>query len=379
MAESLGQPRERMLVGLAEGRLALRQGDLPKAQARIEAALAQAERAGALELQRQATLQLSLVHEAAGRHAAALEAFRHHKALSDRIYDEERTKRLDALDRRYQAERRELELESLRRQQAEQGLQIGEERTKRHLLLAAFVALALVFGAFLVRRRELQAINRRLAELSLTDQLTGLGNRRRLEDTLGTDLPMCLRRGADGQRPPERDLVALLIDIDHFKAVNDQRGHAIGDRVLVRLAEVLRANCRASDVLVRWGGEEFLVLQRFVDREQAPVLAARLAAAIRDTTVAEGDEPPLSITCSIGFAAFPMTADATPADWTATVALADEALYIAKSRRDAWVGVLRATDAGARVAVLDPRAALRGGRFEIVSSFVPESGEGARP
>ena len=374
IAEALDQPRERMLVGLAQGRLAFRQGDWATAEARILGALAQAEQGEALEVQRQATLQLSEVQAAAGRHREALESFRRHKALSDRIFDEERTRRLDALDRRYEAERRELELETLRRERAEQGLQLSEERTTRLWLAGALVALALVFGGFLLRRRELQVINRRLADLTRTDQLTGLGNRRLLEDTLQADLPLSLRRRADGQRAADSDLVALLIDIDHFKAVNDQRGHAVGDRVLARFAAVLKATCRSSDVLVRWGGEEFLVVKRFVDRAQAPVLAARLAAAVRSERFAIDGEAPLALTCSIGFAAFPIVPEATAGDWDATLALADEALYLAKARRDAWVGVVRRLDSEPATEGQDVRSMLRAGAFELVRSFDREGG-----
>lgn len=376
IATALEQPRERMLVALAQGRLAFRQGDWARAEARTIEALAQAEHGEALEVQRQATLQLSDVQAAAGRHREALETFRRHKAISDRIFDEERTRRLDALDRRYEAEQRELELETLRREQAEQGLQLSEERTTRLWLAAALVGLALVFGAFLVRRRELQAINARLADLSRTDQLTGLGNRRLLEDTLQADLPLSLRRRADGRRASDSDLVALLVDIDHFKAVNDQRGHAVGDRVLARFAAVLKATCRSSDVVVRWGGEEFLVLQRFVDRAQAVALATRIAAAVRAEPFASEGEPPLALTCSIGFAAFPIVPEAERSDWRATLALADEALYLAKARRDAWVGVLRRIDEAPLGDGDDVRSLLRGGAFVVVRSF-DGGGDGA--
>lgn len=369
IAAALDQPRERMLVALAQGQLALRQRELALAERRTRDALALSEQADALEVQRQATLQLSEVQAAAGQHREALDTFRRHKALSDRIFDEERTRRLDALDRRYEAEQRELELETLRREQAEQGLQLSEERMKRYWLLGALIALTLVFGAFLLRRRDLEAMNRRLADLTRTDQLTGLGNRRLLEDTLGADLPLSLRRGANGQRAADSDLVAHLIDIDHFKAVNDQRGHAVGDRVLMRFAAVLKATCRSSDIVVRWGGEEFLVVQRFVDRAQAPVLAARLAAAVRAESFAVEGEPPLSVTCSIGFAAFPIVPQAVVSDWSATLALADEALYLAKARRDAWVGVLRRSDDARNDEGADVREAMRDGAFEMVQSF----------
>jgi GGDEF domain-containing protein len=115
-------------------------------------------------------------------------------------------------------------------------------------------------------------------------------------------------------------------------------------------------------------------VQRFVDRAQAPVLAARLAAAVRSERFAIDGEAPLALTCSIGFAAFPILPEATAGDWDATLALADEALYLAKARRDAWVGVVRRLDNEPAIEGQDVRSLLRAGAFELVRSFDREGG-----
>lgn len=201
-------------------------------------------------------------------------------------------------------------------------------------ILAAVALLALAYAAYrlrvrqlakraemlegLVRRRtvELEAAYVRIEEASLTDPLTGLRNRRFLEQSITVDLEMATRR--------EGDLVVFLLDLDHFKSVNDTYGHAAGDAVLVQTAEVLRSTLRASDYVVRWGGEEFLAVARFVHRSTAADIGEKIRAAIERHEFVLPDGGVLRKTCSVGVAAFP------GASWEQTVALADEALYEAK-------------------------------------------------
>lgn len=99
---------------------------------------------------------------------------------------------------------------------------------------------------------ELDDKNRALEILSVTDRLTGLANRRKLESSLQAELLRSRRYG--------KDVSIMLLDIDLFKSVNDTHGHQAGDAVLVRLAELLRSNARETDIVGRWGGEEFLII-----------------------------------------------------------------------------------------------------------------------
>jgi diguanylate cyclase (GGDEF)-like protein len=184
-----------------------------------------------------------------------------------------------------------------------------------------------------------------LREFSLTDALTGLRNRHYLESRLDEDQRRCLRRfegNAEAARGPDADLVLMLLDVDHFKRVNDVHGHAAGDTVLVQLAQRLRAVFRETDTLVRWGGEEILVLVRDTNRSEAAELASRVGAAVRAQPFDVGDGLTLPVTVSIGFCAFPLD-PAAPRDWDwqACLNLADSALYAAKDQgRDGYVGAV---------------------------------------
>jgi diguanylate cyclase (GGDEF)-like protein len=148
--------------------------------------------------------------------------------------------------------------------------------------------------------------------------------------------------------------VFFVLDVDHFKRVNDTFGHAAGDHVLAQVARALQAGSRASDVVARWGGEEFLVVSRFVDRRQAPATAERIRAAVAAHATRLPDGRTVRVTCSIGFAALPGPPE-TPFDWEQAVALADRASYAAKrAGRDGWVGYAAGPDASMADALLEP-------------------------
>jgi diguanylate cyclase (GGDEF)-like protein len=135
--------------------------------------------------------------------------------------------------------------------------------------------------------------------------------------------------------------VFLLLDMDHFKSVNDSYGHAAGDTVLVQTAALLRSVFRASDHVVRWGGEEFLIVARFVDREKAHELAEEVRAAVEAHDFRLDDGTLLKRTCSIGFAAYPFsTRQPRARGWQEIVEIADLGLYAAKHNgRNGWVGM----------------------------------------
>ncbi|MFL6246477.1 MAG: two-component regulator propeller domain-containing protein [Thermoanaerobaculia bacterium] len=220
------------------------------------------------------------------------------------------------------------------------------------------VAAALLYGVYRLRVRQLRARERALEELvatrtselqvayaeiqeaSLTDPLTRLRNRRFLEQTIDGDLEIAARGGVD------RDLVILMIDLDHFKSVNDEYGHAAGDAVLVALAQLLLRTVRNSDTVVRWGGEEFLIVVRFVDRQHAAEVAEKVRAAVAAHEFVLPDGTTIRRTCSIGFAAWPFSPWARRAlSWERMVDLADAALYRSKhGGRNTWTGVLLADE-----------------------------------
>jgi diguanylate cyclase (GGDEF)-like protein len=196
---------------------------------------------------------------------------------------------------------------------------------------------------------ELEKAYQALEDVSLTDQLTGLRNRRFFLQHVESDVGMALRHYDDPLRStagdeyggPGRDMVFFMVDLDHFKEVNDMHGHAAGDAVLVQMQERLREVFRESDYLIRWGGEEFLVLARATHRDDAKVVAERIRNAVAKRPFILADGTRLAKTCSIGFACFPFVQEEPRLlSWSEVVELADQGLYLVKrSGRNGWAGV----------------------------------------
>jgi len=158
-------------------------------------------------------------------------------------------------------------------------------------------------------------------ELAVTDQLTGLHNRRYME----SQLEALVRRAVVGGGDP---VALLVIDIDHFKKINDSFGHAVGDEVLREFAVRLASNVRAIDLPVRFGGEEFVVVMPETELEHAHRIAERIRLHVAGTPFrVMGGEELLTVTISIGVAAS-LDAEETP---TRLVRRADEAMYEAKA------------------------------------------------
>ncbi|MDH0863573.1 diguanylate cyclase [Mitsuaria sp. GD03876] len=194
---------------------------------------------------------------------------------------------------------------------------------------------------------DLRAKTVALEESSLSDPLTGLRNRRFLTQHIDGDVALAVRRHeqarGDGAPPPDDgDLIFFLLDLDLFKALNDRLGHAAGDAVLQQMRARLTAVFREADYLVRWGGEEFLIVARGTSRAHAADLAERARRQVSDAPFELGEGRQVEVTCSVGFAAFPLSPALPRAlDWAATVAMADEALYVVKrGGRNGWQGVV---------------------------------------
>ena len=158
----------------------------------------------------------------------------------------------------------------------------------------------------------------RLEELSSRDGLTGLYNRREFEDRLREETQRARRYG--------KPLSVMLLDIDHFKEVNDRYGHQAGDETLIAVADLIRLSARPMDAVCRYGGEELAVILPETDASGAGIVAERIRASVAEslTVTPQGDE--IQVTVSIGVAAFPRDGDTGPG----LVKAADEALYAAK-------------------------------------------------
>jgi diguanylate cyclase (GGDEF)-like protein len=189
---------------------------------------------------------------------------------------------------------------------------------RRWRLAQGELAARLRFGAEQQRTGELLV---QLERLSNEDSLTGLANRRRWDAGLAD---ACARARDDGT-----PLAVVLIDVDHFKVVNDRHGHAAGDALLRALADVLRRRVRSTDLAARIGGDEFAVLLPGADLDRAVRLAEQLRSAAQLLRPEGVDPDPVSV--SLGVAAGAGVA----ADPDALLAAADAQLYLAKLTRNA--------------------------------------------
>ncbi len=149
-------------------------------------------------------------------------------------------------------------------------------------------------------REALRGANRRLVELAALDSLTGLANRRGLQDRLRVELARASRDAAP--------VCALVVDLDRFKDINDTHGHATGDDVLVGVGAVLRRIARSSDLVGRVGGDEFVVLLPDVNLLGARVVGERLCARMREAAL-DTRSGPVSVTCSVGAIVVPPKTD----------------------------------------------------------------------
>jgi diguanylate cyclase (GGDEF)-like protein len=168
---------------------------------------------------------------------------------------------------------------------------------------------------------ELQRMNVELQRIAITDSLTGLYNRRYFEGVVGTDLALSLRHGDKNS--------ILVIDIDHFKRINDTYGHKTGDNVLAELSRLLGHGIRKSDLVCRMGGEEFILLCRRAEKEESIGVAEKIRESIATHAFKGVTTEPITVTVSIGVVSFPDgTEGSTVEDY---IHCADLALYRSKA------------------------------------------------
>ena len=190
------------------------------------------------------------------------------------------------------------------------------------------------------RTEALRQLNRQLEDASTTDPLTGLKNRRYLGQQLPSDLAH-FRREREKPENGNQVIAFAIADVDHFKIINDRSGHFAGDSLLKQLGDRLVASVRAGHYVVRWGGEEFLIVFRPMPRDETTHVIDRIHKAISEKPFILPGGEKLTVTCSIGFTEYPFLAGAPDrVDWELLVNLADHALYAAKEAgRDKWLGL----------------------------------------
>ncbi|MDO9092465.1 MAG: diguanylate cyclase [Rubrivivax sp.] len=334
-------------------------------RALVREALVKEESAGALSQMLAIQEELGHALEKAGLLNEAWQALSEHRRLADDVFQRKHQQAVLELQEGFDAERRQRELAVLQTENRLKEAQLLQRELQQRLWavgLTAGVLLLVVVGLLLNRMRksnaQLQNSNTLLKVASERDPLTGLANRRHL-------LQVMEQSASEGQG---FEGSMLLIDIDHFKRVNDQHGHAAGDQVLVETARRLRAALREEDLTVRWGGEEFLVVVRQMPADEVETLAQRLLAAIGREPVLLGRDS-IGVTASIGFATFPLQPLRRPLAWERAIDLVDTAMYLAKAHgRNRAYGVRALQEEDGAQATAQPatlESAWRSGRADL--------------
>ncbi len=321
------------------------------------------ENAGALTEMSGMQEELGQALEKAGLLKEAWQALSEHRKLSDEMFRREHQQAVLELQEGFDAERRQRDLARLSTENKLKEAHLLGRELQQRLLALGVLAGALVLGAVVLLWRrmghsnaQLQSTNASLKVAGEIDPLTGLANRRHF---------LAAMQGMAPEGTFEGSL--LLIDIDHFKVINDHHGHAAGDVVLVELARRLRQALRGEDLTVRWGGEEFLIVVRAQPQAQVEALAGRLLSAIGSEPV-RYESQTIAVTASIGFATFPLEPARQPLAWERAIDLVDTAMYLAKAHgRNRAYGVRSLeSEAGAPPAGGDAlETAWRAGRADL--------------
>jgi diguanylate cyclase (GGDEF)-like protein len=342
-------------------------GRLAEGKRDVETALALWSKTGALAETSSALREYGTALTAAGDVAGAIDLFHRERQLVADAMAANRAAALAELGTRFERDTQQREIELRSRDNAVQAAQLANREWAQRVwaLLAAVALLAVVLIVLLLRRmretqRELKSRQATLRVQSERDTLTGLANRRHFQQVMAEQSKRDASGGFGG--------TLLLVDIDHFKHINDGHGHGVGDAVLVEVARRLGAAVREGDLVARWGGEEFIVYAPAIGADAVDALAARVLGGIGGEDI-RVDKASLRVTASIGYGRFPLPPHRVPIGWEQALNLADMALYTAKSQgRNLALGIasvaarddtaLRAVEADFELAWQEGRAAL---------------------
>lgn len=326
IAEASEDPRGRALALVNLGLSRIGQGRVEEGKALIAQSIEYDRLQGLRNELALTYAEFGAALERAGDLPGAIEALHSARELQDEIFREDQQRTVLALQEKVEAKRREKAIEQLQAETARKQAEFERNRLQQWVwrLLAVLLGFALVLMVIGVRRlrasnRHLAGINAQLRMQSERDPLTGLANRRHVQAVV---------QHAEGTRAYTGTL--MLIDLDHFKAINDRHGHAVGDALLVETARRLRAICRGQDLAARWGGEEFLLAVDWLAPADAAHLVERLLAELSRPVVVDGVRIPVS--ASIGYAALPLPPAALSLPFEQALRLVDAALYLAKLR-----------------------------------------------
>jgi len=320
-------------VNLGEAYLGI--GSIAEGKRSFEAGLAYYEQSGDKPQLQALMLEYGAALERVGDMAGAVVAYHRERRLSKELFEKRRQKAVWELQAKYEAEKAQRQIELLRGENLVKSTELDNRRLQQRIwwLLALVFALASSVVGLLYRKvrhanAQLEVKNLELKQQSSRDPLTGLYNRRHFQEFMRNH--MQVEKRGSGTSGEEMVGALFLLDVDHFKHVNDTHGHAAGDAVLKMIAENLQVILRETDMIVRWGGEEFLAFLPAIPRSGLEEIARRLLTGISSHAI-EHQNSKISVDVSIGFAPFPLAPAGQPLTWERAVNLIDMALYLAKA------------------------------------------------
>jgi diguanylate cyclase (GGDEF)-like protein len=335
LATKLKEPGTVATARLNIGQALLGMGRLAEGKRRFEQGMEWYKELGDKPELQEVMIEYGDALERAGDLPGALKAYHREREISNELFEQRRQKATMELQAKYEADRKQRQIELLSRENQLKSTEIVNRRLQQRVwwLLAVVFALAAAIVGILYRKvrhanAQLEVKNLELKQQSSRDPLTSLYNRRHFQEFMRTHLQV-EKRGA-GTSGEEIVGALFLLDVDHFKHVNDSYGHAAGDMVLKMIADSLREILRETDMIVRWGGEEFLAFLPAIPRSGVEEIARRLLTGISTTTI-EYQNTKIKVDVSIGFAPFPLVPADRPLPWERAVNLVDMALYLAKA------------------------------------------------
>ena len=309
------------------------QGRAKEGAAEVIAALKFSKDSGAKTDEEALLDELSAMYEHLGMYRDALATVREQQKLTKELFRADRQRAVAELQEQFNAEQRVKQIELLARENSLKDAEISNQRLQKTVtLLGAVVTVMAGFFVFLLYQRvrkanaQLREANQQLEFHSVRDPLTGLFNRRSFLELM-KDRPADIQTGRREDDNPDG---LLILDVDHFKNINDTLGHAGGDAVLVEIADRLRSTVRDRDMVIRWGGEEFLIYSPKANAENLKSLAQRVLKVVAEKPIAVGEQA-LTITVTGGFLSLPFSGlSEAECNWEKAMQIADMALYLGK-------------------------------------------------
>ncbi len=271
-----------------------------------------------------ALIDLSWAFEQIKDYESSLKYQKQYAKLQESMFYEQKTRFLAIEQEKNNAKMREKEIEILQQKNLASKLEL--EYKNQMIALSVGIAL-LIISIIYLRLKHKHKLAKQYQYLCHFDSLTHVCNRRFFQENIDRELAKIYR---EREKSPEVKLAIFILDIDHFKKLNDTYGHPSGDKVLVDFAERLKQFTRETDLLVRWGGEEFVLLGRVNHEREIEDYASRVLEHIRTASfTVEGQE--IKVTCSLGGTVYPFIGEQdNEPHWSKLLGLADQALYHAK-------------------------------------------------